>query len=100
MTNEMQWFIDFEDLIAIEFQCQACHARVVSKLADKPKILGKCPNCFAEFYGPKDKTRWERVGELCKFLADAPSLTEGTNLKLRLQLSPPNKQKGQNDHEE
>ncbi len=48
MTAETRTTIEIADIVAFEFECCKCKARVVRPLTDENKIPMRCVNCNAE----------------------------------------------------
>ena len=87
MTSETRVFIEPDDLLGVEFECGHCHTCLTYKLPTVPtRIPHQCPNCNEPFYGP---TRGEDFRSFFALLAGMRRLTEGSNLKLRLQIASP-----------
>jgi hypothetical protein len=86
MTNETKSFIEPEDILGVEFECGHCHSRFLYKLPDAPmRIIYQCPNCNEPFY---HFDRQETFKQFFALLTAMPRLTEGSKLKIRLEITP------------
>jgi len=85
MTSETRLFVEPEDLLGVEFTCGHCGARLLYSLPKQPmRIVQTCPNCNEAFYGPD---RMQDFQQFFALLTAMPKLTQGSKLKLRLQVN-------------
>ncbi len=85
MTSETRLFVEPEDLLGVEFTCGHCGARLLYQLPKQPvRIAHTCPNCNEAFYGAEKRIGFE---DFFALLTAMPKLTEGSRLKIRLQVN-------------
>ena len=85
MTSESRLFVEPEDLLGVEFTCGHCGARLLYSLPKRPvRIAHTCPNCNEAFYDP---TRMQDFEQFFALLTAMPRLTQGSKLKIRLQVN-------------
>jgi hypothetical protein len=85
MTSETRAYIEFQDILGVEFECGCCRTRLFYELPAKPvRVAHQCPNCNEPFYGP---TRGDDFQAFFALLTGMRRLTEGSNLKLKLQIT-------------
>jgi uncharacterized protein (DUF983 family) len=87
MTSETRAYIEPQDILGVEFECGRCRTRLFYELPAKPvRVVHQCPNCNEPFYGP---TRAEDFQAFFALLTGIRRLTEGSNVKLKLQVASP-----------
>lgn len=86
MTNETRVFIEPEDMLGVEFECGHCHARFLYDLSEAViRIIFNCPNCNEPFFKAELKGHFDQFFSLLKSMN---KLTEGSKLKIKLQIMP------------
>ncbi|MFZ0737260.1 MAG: zinc ribbon domain-containing protein [Candidatus Acidiferrales bacterium] len=91
MTSETRIFIEPNDLLGVEFECGECGTRLVYELPRRPvRISHVCPNCNEPFYDAA--TKGNDFQQFFALLSTMRRLTEGSKLKLKLQISSPMKE--------
>ena len=81
MTTEIRTTIQLSDVRAIEFECQACHCRIVRPVGGMQPLLFACPECgttWAHYRGSMDMltkmaSQIAKLAEIDK-TSDAPFL--------------------------
>lgn len=90
MTSEVRTLIELTDILGLEIDCQACHARFVYPLSSARKAIHKCPNCNENWFITERSTDApKQLLELLEII-DALAQTKDIFPKIQLALRPLN----------
>jgi hypothetical protein len=91
MTLEQRTFISPGDILAVEYECQGCHARYLAQVNSFKDLLAQCPNCklglISQTYADSSKRSDEH--SLRNFIEALNDLQGRTLMKLRLEIAVP-----------
>ncbi len=90
MTLEQRTFISPGDILAVEYECDACHARYLAQVSTFKDLLGQCPNCKGTFISQTyaDTSKRTDADALRHFIAALNDL-RGRKVALRLEINAP-----------
>ena len=86
MTAEVKYFLDLEDILAVQLGCSACHVRSsfpVSKLTRMPYA---CPHCKADWVFP-DTNEEKAISAFLVSLGRVADALKGRAFKLSLEVN-------------
>ena len=90
MPLEQRTFILPGDILAVEYECDGCHARYLARVDNFKGVLGQCPNCngglISQTYA--DTSKGTDADALRHFIAALNDL-RGRKLGLRLEINVP-----------
>src|SRR5208337_5594801 len=72
MTAEVKYFLDVDDILAVQLGCSACHVSTSFPLSELTRAPHECPHCRVDWIFPD--TSEERA--ISTFLGNLSRLTE------------------------
>lgn len=90
MTTESKTFISVNDIIGVQYECTACHARFVANL-NQPSAapLLHCPQCHRDWFVDSSDARYkdlQRMTQILKIAADAIARFESEKVSVSVSL--------------
>jgi hypothetical protein len=92
MTREIRTTIEPRDIVAAEFECNGCHARLTLAVSDFAEPRQFCPHCNARWYPHIGGNAYSAVQRLVTGIAEYTAAAANKDVELgvavRLQLAP------------
>lgn len=88
MTIQKRALIDLRDVVAVEYECNHCHARYTVPIEATDRYIDGCPNCREPWLSTRSGTSEppddQLVRMLLGYLKDARSRKFGAAVRLEL----------------
>ncbi len=91
MTLEQRTFISPGDILAVEYECDRCHARYLAQVDTFKDLLGQCPNCSGPLISQTyaDTSKRTDADALRHFIAALNDLRGRKLALIRLEIAVP-----------
>jgi hypothetical protein len=95
MTSETKLFIDFEDVIGVQFECMNCHAKTIIPTSKVERLPSKCSNCHHDWFGTPEDARKNKLFQFIDLLAETRSMvaeflgSDQTKLRVSMEIISP-----------
>jgi hypothetical protein len=92
MTSEHRTLIDLTDIVAVEFECEKCAAKVLYPLAKNyERFLLQCPNCNENWFAEPNPVRpvgndLEPMKRVAKAITQLRDLVGSTDVRAHVRL--------------
>jgi hypothetical protein len=85
MTAEVKYFLDLDDVLAVQLECAACHVRSSYPIPNLTHVPWQCPHCKADWTLPDTDTA-KTTSAFLVSLGRMAKVLEGQRFKLSLEV--------------
>ncbi len=86
MTADVKYFLDLEDILAVQLECSACKVRSSFPLGKLTHVPYECPHCHADWVLPHTAEE-KAITTFLVGLRGASEALKGRSFKLSLEVN-------------
>lgn len=86
MTAEVKYYLNLDDVLAVQLECYACKVRTLVPVAKLNRVPCECPHCKADWVLP-DTSAEKAISAFLAALSRAAEALKGQPFKLSLEVN-------------
>jgi hypothetical protein len=86
MTAEVKYFLNLEDILAVQLECSVCHVRSSFPVLKLTRMPHECPHCKADWVFP-DTDEEKAISAFLVSLGRVADALKGRSFRLSLEVN-------------